>query len=407
MKNFIGIIIGLLISTSSLLAQQPNTTQLKDLVSWTPIVEMDNRVYPSYVWATSNWNYLKSTEYNPYYFGDSEGQLGITYKNLTSTASSVKLVVEAPEMMRKTEYSCYVSQNEQVVEIFPEIDYDYFALLKNRQPRPVLLKFSLYVNGELYGQKTQHITLMSIYDCPYGFVHRSGVFLDQNFMFAAYVNENHPKINDVLLPEAMKTGIIDQITGYLTYSQGTEQGVKDVFLQVFSLWEALRERNIKYSSITGDNSTNQVADQHVRSIDQTLVSSQANCIDGTVLMASVLYKMGIEPIIVLVPGHAYLGFYTGPEGHEDRIMFFLETTLISSDINVDMLSDEMLNFGNGIATDEILTNHQDSFVAFLYALQHSTNDYKKNQAKFNGTDISYRSFEVATYRRLGLLPISF
>ena len=36
----------------------------------------------------------------------------------------------------------------------------------------------------------------------------------------------------------------------------------------------------------------------------------ANCIDGSVLIASVLQRIGLRSFLVLVPGHAFVGFYT-------------------------------------------------------------------------------------------------
>ncbi|MFZ8431498.1 hypothetical protein ACO1MU_14375, partial [Staphylococcus aureus] len=70
-----------------------------------------------------------------------------------------------------------------------------------------------------------------------------------------------------------------------------------------------------------------VSSQHVRFIDDSVRVRQANCIDGTVLFASILRKIGIDPLIVLVPGHAFLGFYL--DGQRRQIAF-LETTMMTS-----------------------------------------------------------------------------
>lgn len=384
-------------------------TNLKPLVAWNAIVEMDNKIYPSYVWAIRTFDYLDDLGYNPYYHGDSEGQVGITFQNYTNKASNVKLVIEAPEIMRTSEHTCFIAQNEKVVEIFPEIDYKMDVLNRNYQPRPVLVKFTLYVDGKHKYTKTQNVVLESIYECPYAFYHRSGTWLDQNFMFAAYVNENHPKINDEILPSVTSSGIVNKITGYLDYGYKGDAASADVLRQVFGVWNTLRNKNIKYSSITGANTSQQVIDQHVRTINQTLTSSHANCIDGTVLMASILYKMGIDPMIVLVPGHAYLGFYLDPANPKgERTPLFLETTMLGSSVDASKLSDGIIEIGNGILSkdDIILKNYRSSYVAFLGALESATLDYKKNANNFNKGDIQYRIFEVDAYRKAGLLPLN-
>ena len=43
---------------------------------------------------------------------------------------------------------------------------------------------------------------------------------------------------------------------------------------------------------------------------QALESSQINCVDGSVLFASLLRSINIEPILVRTPGHMFVGYYT-------------------------------------------------------------------------------------------------
>jgi hypothetical protein len=53
----------------------------------------------------------------------------------------------------------------------------------------------------------------------------------------------------------------------------------------------------------------------------------ANCLDGTVLFASLLLLATIEPQLVLIPSHAFVGWRVFPETDEFE---FLDTTLIGS-----------------------------------------------------------------------------
>ena len=50
---------------------------------------------------------------------------------------------------------------------------------------------------------------------------------------------------------------------------------------------------------------------------------RANCIDSSVLIAAALERIGLQPLIVLVPGHAFVGYRNGDGSAE-----FLETTLL-------------------------------------------------------------------------------
>ena len=67
--------------------------------------------------------------------------------------------------------------------------------------------------------------------------------------------------------------------------------------------------------------------QHVRLIDESITHSQANCVDGSVLLASILRKIGLYASLVLVPGHCFVAFSLDRELEEIR---GLETTLIGA-----------------------------------------------------------------------------
>ena len=55
-----------------------------------------------------------------------------------------------------------------------------------------------------------------------------------------------------------------------------------------------------------------------------LTTRQANCIDACVFFASILRKIGLRPVIVVEPCHAYLGYYTDAKRKNLQL---LETTI--------------------------------------------------------------------------------
>ncbi len=67
--------------------------------------------------------------------------------------------------------------------------------------------------------------------------------------------------------------------------------------------------------------------QHVRFIDETITSSQANCVDGTVVFASILKKIGLNVSIILVPNHAYVAVR---DEKNERFLYAIETTMLAS-----------------------------------------------------------------------------
>jgi hypothetical protein len=60
---------------------------------------------------------------------------------------------------------------------------------------------------------------------------------------------------------------------------------------------------------------------------QTWSERSATCIDGSVLIASVLQRIGLRSFLVLVPGHAFVGFYTDAGATQAA---YLETTLLGA-----------------------------------------------------------------------------
>jgi hypothetical protein len=98
--------------------------------------------------------------------------------------------------------------------------------------------------------------------------------------------------------------------------------------QVRALFETLKEAGISYVDSVIDFGTGpgQVT-QRTRLPRESLRQRSANCIDGTVLMASLIEAASIHPAIVLIPGHAFVGWETW-EGSDE--WDYLETTMIAS-----------------------------------------------------------------------------
>jgi hypothetical protein len=98
--------------------------------------------------------------------------------------------------------------------------------------------------------------------------------------------------------------------------------------QVSCTYESLRELDLAYvnSVIDYGAATGQLT-QRTRLPRESLAQKSANCIDGTVLMASMLEGASLNPAIVLVPQHAFLAWETA---HRSGEWSYLETTMIGS-----------------------------------------------------------------------------
>ena len=277
--------------------------------------------------------------------------------------------------------------------VFPDIIWNYQALRDNNQAVPVSISVKAELNRKKMPQRLKTISMRSINECPLGYVDDKMKFHDTGEFFAAYVNEEHPQI-DKLLREALDTRLVNRFLGY----QGDTSQSENVDKQVYALWNVLQKRNFKYSSTTNSSlSSNVVYTQRVRTLDDALESSQINCVDGSVLLASLLKAININPILVRIPGHMFVGYYTD-KTHTD--MNFLETTMIG-DVNLDdFFPDEKLD-----STMVGKSQNQMSKLTFEKSKEYANKKYRENESLIHSGKVNYMFLEIDKKTRAQVQPI--
>jgi hypothetical protein len=295
---------------------------------WQPVVDMGEILFPSFLIASATMKESPFDAINsaPTRLGDKRGIVGIEITG--AKGSKLRVEIGENEMMRASVYDTDLPDNADTYRIYPTINYRFDTLGKVKQTTPLVVSFSVSQNGVPAGQKSKTIRVASINDCLWKVAvpgeenkGSEGMVVRMDWMFAAYVNENHT-ISDELRRDALKSGIVTSFEGSLAGDPNA------LFKEVFAIWNVVRRRGTHYSNITttpGESET--LAHQYVRFIDQSINNAQANCADGSILFASVLRQIGIEPFLVLVPGHMFMGFFPDPNGKP----VFLETTAIGSD----------------------------------------------------------------------------
>jgi hypothetical protein len=149
---------------------------------------------------------------------------------------------------------------------------------------------------------------------------RSGSMIDLTPYLGAWVTPNAPQVME-LLRRAVDLNPEGHIAGYQVDPDGVETQVKAIYY-------AVKEEKVQYvNSVFCFGREGGEFIQRIRLPRESLKHRSANCIDGTVLMASVLEAASLNPAIVLVPGHAFLAWEVQEgSGNWD----YLETTLIGS-----------------------------------------------------------------------------
>jgi hypothetical protein len=382
----LGMMIALLLVALTVAAQAE---------SFTPITGWDHQLFPSFIVSTATIRTPEAEteeEAETTLLGDTQGLLGI---EIESPGDDVEITVTitSDTILEPSTFTGTLGAEGTSYRIFPRIKYKYGAIARNKQPVPVAVTFSVEVGEEEAEEQTATLTLRSVNDCPFTIVSGDQT-TDVSFVFAAYVNEQHPFV-DKVLREALNGGIVDSFSGYQSGDPAS------VYRQVYALWHALSERDVRYSNITTSAAANNtVYSQHVRLIDESINNAQANCVDGSVLLASLLRKIDIEPMLVFIPGHCYLAFYL--DAKQEHLVA-LETTLIGSTSDE---SDPQIPGLPDVVDEE--SRKQNSWGTFCSAIVMGCEDFEKNRAKFNDkADADYQLISIAAARRIGILPIAF
>lgn len=380
-------------------------------IEWTPEANMDHQLFPSLIIATATVRPIdpedeEAEKPDPYLLGERFGLVGISIK-APAANTKVKVTLKENELMTSSSWSGELAEADKEYFIAPKVNYKFEKLRQTTQQVPLNVTFEVEVDGESAGENHETLQVRSINDCPFAVANSEETLNDENYiagnaalgwMFAAYVNENHPLL-DKILQEALETKIVSAF-------KVTTHEHDETLRQVFALWSALQKRGLQYSSTTttpGGSET--VQSQFVRFIDQSLGNTQANCVDGSVLFASLLRKISIEPFLVTIPGHMYVGFYLGAGKSQ---FIGLETTVLG----LADIADEKKPTDPPALTAlrdklDAATKSRRDWKTFAKAIQVGTEDLTTNKAKLDAADANYQWIDLAEARTEGIMPIPY
>lgn len=279
--------------------------------------------------------------------------------------------------------------------VYPDILWRYEALRGNDQAEPITVAATVEVNGRSIGQHVRTFSVRSINECLLGYNRQlpngRTRFMSTRLFFAAYVNEENPLI-DKLLREALNTRIVRRFQGYQNHTSGS------VDKQVYALWHVLQKRNFRYSSVSYSSlSSNVVYSQRVRTFDDAFNSSQINCVDGSVLFASLLRAINITPVLVQIPGHMFVGYYTDSQ---NKNLTFLETTMIGDVDLDDYFPEEKLD-----STKNQRSQSEMSRLTFEKSKEYANAEFLRNEMKVRSNQRGYLFVEISKGVRRSVQPI--
>ena len=159
-------------------------------------------------------------------------------------------------------------------------------------------------------------------------------------VLAAFVLPNHPAVEQLLRAAA---DVLAQWTGDPALSGYQSRDPKRVYTMAAAIYTALQARGITY---VNPPASFEAQGQRIRLPDRILEARLATCLDLAVLTAACLEQAGLNPLLVVVQGHAFVGVWLQPdvlswpwlEAHRSQVFIRITAQLLIESALLNVLA---------------------------------------------------------------------
>jgi hypothetical protein len=142
---------------------------------------------------------------------------------------------------------------------------------------------------------------------------------------ARWVTPHEPAVLR-LVSDARSRAPGGRFRGYQNPRDDSPRGVaRQVNGEARAVFDTLRNSGLAYVSSIFTFGAYDADAQRIRLPAETLTLKNANCIDVSVAFASAMENLGMRPVIVIVPGHAFVGVRLGPQTQD---ALYLDLTVL-------------------------------------------------------------------------------
>lgn len=296
------------------------------------------------------------------------------------TGAEIEIRVHENELCNPSVAKGVLPEEGQAMTIRPDMSWKYEALRKWDKTRILSVAWDIWIDHKLAGTYSSPFAFRSISECAFAFdLGNPGTedsdtenmpFLIAPF-FAGYVEEESNLI-DELTTKALEQKLVDVFAIY----QDDNDSI--LYRQIWSFWYLLQQQGVTYSNATDIPGIEYA--QNVRFIEQAYNSKLANCVEGSVLFASLFTRIGLNCDLVLIPGHMYLM----ARDAEGEPLFGLETTLIG---RVDL---------SEYGTEE--EKRKASYANFEYAVKVGTMEFEEAKPHIEAGEFDYDLINIMDVR---------
>jgi hypothetical protein len=241
----------------------------------------------------------------------------LTIVNTSSQPLVDTVLAEIPDWSRQSAQTVNLAPHEtRTLQLNPELLPQAF---ENGEIRPATLEVRASILGTaLAYDETRPVYLHSASDFFWGDKLANAQFI------ARWVTPHDPAVLQ-LVSSARNYMPRGRLAGYKLPDKSTPAVAAQVGDEARAVFEAMKHLGVSYvdSIATFGNFASKT--ERVRLPRETLAMNGANCIDMSVAFASAMENLGMEPVIVLVPGHAFTGVRLA---HGSSQILYLDLTVM-------------------------------------------------------------------------------
>lgn len=318
-------------------------------------------------------------------FGDGSGMIAADVV-ATRDGERIDFRVTAPGLAEPAQVQTTLPRAGEHYTLRPRLRWSRAALARLDKPRPVVAEFSLARDDAAPQLQRREIRLHPLSEALY-YVRDGKDHVDLGWIFAAYADPQSRVIDRVLAEVAQRHPFLALKPAARTPAQA--------LASAYAIWEVLQLHGVRYADEDpGIARGPLVWSQHVRQHDDVWSEQRANCIDGSLLLAAALERLGIRSVLLLVPRHALLAFYTGDKKGDP---VFVETTLLGAR--------QLAVRPKPGFVGELSLIDGDALDSFSAALVAGKARYAREAAGFGQRKPDYQWIDLATARSYGIVPL--
>lgn len=240
---------------------------------------------------------------------------------LTPSARSIRMTVEIPEVTEPLTRSLTLLPGQtQTMYLTPPLKSGFDpSTLRAERPAELAVTFTDLATNSTFFNWSFPVKLLPPDTLPFSIkTHQNTHPLRLEFM-GAWVMPNSQSIEQFLTAAKARAP-----------GQAFPGPYGESVPQVKAMFEELKSNGVTYVM---DPTVFSQFDhfQRTRLPKEVLASHNAQCLEGSLLFASLMESIGLKPLIVVVPGHAFVGWEpTKNDFHSSFGSYYLETTMVGS-----------------------------------------------------------------------------